>query len=95
MEKDGQLMMARESKLPAEGLRKLEKHGVIIGEPVSGAPAAGAGVLMHVTLPEGWRIRPRDDHDMWSDVLDADDKVMATVFYKANLYDHRGHCNVE
>jgi hypothetical protein len=39
-------------------------------------------------LPDGWQKRATD-HDMWSELVDADGVVVASMFYKAAFYDRR------
>ena len=82
----GQYELVNSDVLPSEihGDKSiLEAAGVVFGEPVEGDP-----LFTNVTLPEGWR-KVATDHSMHSDLVDADGKKRASIFYKAAHYDRR------
>jgi hypothetical protein len=66
----------------------LEAAGVVFGDQVEDDP-----IFQHVTLPEGWKKRPTD-HSMWSELVDAEGNVRASIFYKAAFYDRSAHMSV-
>lgn len=84
-EKRGQTSFVNSDTLPTDvypaDKAKLEEWGVVFGDVVEGDP-----IFTHATLPEGWKKVPTD-HDMWSDLVDADGIVRASIFYKAAFYD--------
>lgn len=43
-------------------------------------------LFQRVELPAGWTKR-KTDHHMWSELVDADGDVVASIFYKAASYD--------
>lgn len=62
---------------------KLESVGILFGDDVD-------DIFVNVVLPNGWQKRPTD-HSMWSDLLDANGYVRASIFYKAAFYDRKAH----
>ncbi len=51
-------------------------------------------IFYRVTLPDGWRVAPHPDspdHDMWTVLIDGDDRVVANIFYKAAFYDRSAY----
>lgn len=78
----GQRELAKSSQLPTEGLATgAEQHGIkVLSE------SKGDGLFSDVELPDGMRIVPTD-HSMWSDLVTADGKKIAGIFYKAVYYD--------
>lgn len=66
----------------------LEAAGVKFGELVDGDL-----MFQYVELPEGWE-KVATDHSMWSNLLDNDGRVRATIFYKAAFYDRSASLNV-
>ena len=85
----GQAELVNSEVLPAScgGREKLEAAGVVFGSPVDGDP-----LFVHAALPDGWKKRPTE-HSMWSDLIDAEGKVRANIFYKAAFYDRKAHMN--
>jgi hypothetical protein len=83
----GQQELVNAAVLPAEcsadDRTALEAAGVVFGDPVE-----GDDLFINVTLPEGWK-KQATDHAMWSELLDAEGKVRANIFYKAAFYDRR------
>lgn len=64
----------------------LEGWGIVFGE-------AADDLFVYVTLPDGWIKRPTD-HSMWSELVDGEGKVRATIFYKAAFYDRDAFMNI-
>lgn len=88
-EADGQQAMVSSQQLPKDSLlehrEQLEKIGFVFGREID-------DVFMEVTLPAGWTKKPTD-HSMWSDLLDAQGRKRAGIFYKAAFYDRNGFIN--
>ena len=61
------------------------KMGIVLGADVD-------DLFREATLPEGWRVVPTN-HSMWSDLLDANGRKRAAIFYKAAFYDRAAHLN--
>lgn len=81
-EAQGQRQLVASEQLPAKGdWEALAKLGVKRGEHVD-----GDDMFVHAELPVGWQKRATD-HSMWSELVDADGKVRASIFYKAAFYD--------
>ena len=78
-------LVAAQNMLPTDvrGREKLEKLGVVFGEPHEDDE-----LFCEAKLPEGWKI-VATDHQMWSELLDEEDKKVAGIFYKAAFYDRR------
>lgn len=72
-------------KCSAEDKKKLEKLGVVFGEPLPDDP-----LFCKATLPEGWG-KQATEHSMWSKLVDENGVVRANIFYKAAFYDRRAH----
>lgn len=70
-------------------LSVLYEAGVILGGSSFDDP-----LFMSVELPHGWRVRPAEDHSMWSDLIDGDGAVWAKIFYKAAFYDRRAEMTI-
>ncbi|GAB4915599.1 hypothetical protein PFJ02_23380 [Mycobacterium xenopi] len=82
METAGQAQLVASELLPAAGdWAALERFGFIKKTPV-----AEDNLFVEAILPEGWR-RERDDHPMWSKVLDTRGLPRVSIFYKAAFYD--------
>lgn len=65
----------------------LEKLGFVFGEPID-------DLFVSVTFPDGWR-KEATDHSMWSNLLDAQGRKRAAIFYKAAFYDRSAHMHLE
>ncbi len=82
-EAQGQRNLCSSSKLPKEihqGSRAdFEAMGIKFGTDAD-------DLFVNVTLPPSWEIRPTG-HSMWSELVDAEGKVRAGIFYKAAFYD--------
>ncbi len=85
----GQRQLVESCQLPVEclhdGRGELEAAGVVFGEPCEDDP-----LFCVAQLPAGWKKRGTD-HSMWSDLIDDEGRVRATIFYKAAFYDRRAH----
>ena len=46
----------------------------------------GDDMFLGVKLPDGWK-KEATDHSMWSNLVDSNGVVRATIFYKAAFYD--------
>ena len=57
-------------------------------------PVEGDELFQYVQLPEGWQ-KKATSHSMWSELLDAEGKKVASIFYKAAFYDRAAHICVE
>lgn len=60
--------------------------GVVFGDPID-------NLFIAAKLPEGWQIKATD-HSMHSDVIDAQGRTRAGVFYKAAFYDRRASLHI-
>jgi len=83
-ERDGQQQLIGIDVLPIEPkhLRpKLEAMGIVYGEPVD-------DLFVAVQLPLGWK-KVATDSQFWTDLIDAEGKVVALIGYKASFYDRR------
>lgn len=69
------------TKCPQADRKILEAAGIKFGEPHKGDP-----LFCTAVLPKGWKKRATD-HTMWSELVDENGKVRATIFYKAAFYD--------
>jgi len=90
-EKQGQTDFVATAILPLDLNRsctweQLAQIGIIKGELVD-------DIFVRVTLPPGWSKRPTD-HSMWSELLDEQQRVRASIFYKAAFYDRSAHLNL-
>ncbi len=98
-EKQGQLSMAgRPGKLPIKGTNTKEERerwealGFVFGPPVHSGD--DPQLWVEVVFPLGWTVVPTD-HSMWSDILDAQGRKRAMMFYKAAFYDQKAHVQLE
>lgn len=84
-EKAGQELVVNTTILPKEmGNRAdYEALGVVFGPDYD-------DLFLHAALPAGWH-KVGTDHDMWSEVADAEGNVRIKIFYKAAFYDRRAH----
>ncbi len=89
----GQKELVNSQQLPVkiddDSKNKLEKLGVEFGEPLANDP-----IFCNAKLPKGWGKRPTD-HSMWSDLVDASGKKVASIFYKAAFYDRSAFMRAE
>lgn len=49
-------------------------------------------MFQYVELPDGWKKVPTD-HSMWSNLVDEQGRVRASIFYKAAFYDRSAHAS--
>ncbi len=91
-EKAGQQMLVASGALLPKRINNYPKitreeitaaTGIVFGEETD-------GIFLQATLPEGWKIVPTE-HDMWTDLLDAQGCKRAGIFYKAAFYDRNAH----
>ena len=82
-EAQGQQNFVNSTTLPIKcnfgNREQFEKMGIVFGEPVD-------DLFCDVQLPQGWR-KERTDHSMWSNLLDDQGRIRASIFYKAAFYD--------
>lgn len=95
-EKAGQTMLVADGALLP---RRIEGYPQKTREQVTAATGIVFGedhdnLFVRVTLPAGWKIVPTD-HNMWTDLLDADGCKRAGIFYKAAFYDRNAHIMFE
>jgi len=56
----------------------------------------GNDIFYDVLLPEGWSIKPsKGNPHYWSNVVDANGMIRASIFYKAAFYDRSSHAFIE
>ena len=86
----GQNQLTNGELLPVDCDNKeiLEAEGVIFGEPIPDDP-----IFCKAVLPDGWKKMPTD-HSMWSELIDSDGVVKASIFYKAAFYDRSAFMSV-
>ena len=77
-------LMAREME---PNKRVWEKLGFVF----SSIP--GDDDLYNAIMPEGWSMRGTD-HSMWTDIIDENNMIRGSMFYKAAFYDRRACMNL-
>jgi hypothetical protein len=87
----GQSELMQSAQLPTKGLlgrdrAAWEALGIKILDANAGTVDASDALFCHVELPAGWKKVPTD-HAMWTDLVDATDKLRGRIFYKAAFYD--------
>lgn len=86
----GQKKLIESDLLPTEIMWSTEQDfinlGFVFDEPLEDDP-----LFRPTTLPEGWEIRPAEDHSMWSYIYDEAGMQRVGVFYKAAFYDRKAH----
>lgn len=93
-ERTGQTSLVHSTQLPVEGS---PGHAATGADPhrddaawaatgIEFGPVVEGEIFRDVTLPDGWT-KASTDHAMWSDLLDANGRRRATIFYKAAFYD--------
>jgi hypothetical protein len=76
----GQQALVSSDELPKDApWDELEAMGIKKGAPVG-------DLFVLATLPDGWK-KVATGHSMWSELRNAEDKVVANIFYKAAFYD--------
>lgn len=87
IEAHGQREFVYSDVLPADmqGNREaFEKMGIVFGE------LSGDRVFITCQLPKGWQKRATD-HAMWSELIDEQQRVRASIFFKASPHDYSAH----
>ncbi len=80
----GQRQLLASQKLPKDGpWTEATALGFVRGKDVD-------DLFCEATLPAGWQ-KQGTDHSMWSDIVDAEGKKRAAIFYKAAFYDRSAH----
>jgi hypothetical protein len=90
-EKRGQMALVQSTDMPRVlrmrgSLPTFEQLGFTFGADID-------QVFMAATLPPGWTRRPTE-HDMHSEICDAQGRVRVSVFYKAAFYDRRADAHL-
>jgi len=92
-EKRGSRQLCASEALPTELIRGTEEQlaaiGVIVGEPFENDP-----IFRPATLPSGWKIVPTS-HNMWTYLVDDQERRRAAIFYKAAFYDRKAEMSLE
>ncbi len=73
--------------LPVDGTEGQESEWEAIGVKL-GDKAKGDDLFRFAEIPKGWKIVPTN-HALWSDLVDAESKVRARIFYKYAFYDRQ------
>jgi hypothetical protein len=88
-ESAGQRSLVNSAVLPFKGdWEALKKMGVMVTSSDS-----AADLFYECTLPDGWQ-KKATDHSMWSELLDQNGLVRASIFYKAAFYDRDAHIDI-
>lgn len=91
-ESRGQQQLVGSDLLPTEVTPDVKQvlvdAGVVFHDPRPDDP-----LFCPVDLPLGWSKRPTE-HSMWSELIDKEGNVRATIFYKAAFYDRRAFLTV-
>ena len=91
-ERRGQHELVNSTNLPTdcspEDQAKLEAAGVVFG-----AVVPDDDIFREATLPQGWQLKATE-HSMWSELVDQEGAVRASVFYKAAFYDRSAFMRV-
>ena len=74
-------------KFNTGNIKDFQDMGIIFGENVD-------EIFRKAILPEGWKIESTD-HDMWFNLLDNQNRVRATMFYKVAAWDYDSFLNVK
>lgn len=89
-EAQGQRDLVNSAVLPKRGIgctrEQIAAMGIVFGEDAD-------DIFVNVTLPDGWKKVPTS-HSMWSDLLDAQGRKRAHIFYKAAFYDRNAHMSL-
>jgi len=100
-EKQGQMKQAQLQTLPVDGTSKEEerKQWESLGfkfkvDRVTAQNQGRDEIFVECEFPEGWKKVPTD-HSMWTDIVDANGRKRASIFYKAAFYDRSAHCHLE
>lgn len=86
----GQRVQASRETLPVKGTgdrRAWEALGFVFSDVTD-------GLFVYVEFPLGWKKVPTE-HSMWTDLVDAEGKKRASIFYKAAFYDRDAFVNID
>lgn len=91
IEKEGQKELIRRTMLP----KKMHPEKEVWEElGFSFEEIADDDLMYQGTLPDGWNIQGTEHH-MWTELLDKDQNVRGTIFYKASAYDRKAFMNLK
>lgn len=94
-EAQGQQELVASAQLPIEGLLGNERpRWEALGLKILDNQASNDPLFCHVELPPGWRKVPTN-HPIWTDLVDADGEVRASICYKAAYYDRHAHISLK
>lgn len=91
-EAQGQRDLVASTQLPVDGTRGQEDVWAAIG--VQLLPEQEGDIFRGAVLPAGWEKRATD-HSMLSELVDAQGRKRAAIFYKAAFYDRSAHVRLE
>lgn len=91
IEKEGQQELIRRTMLP----KKMHPEKEVWEElGFSFEEIADDDLMYQGTLPDGWNIQGTEHH-MWTELLDKDQNVRGTIFYKASAYDRKAFMSLK
>lgn len=91
IEKEGQKELIRRTMLP----KKMHPEKEVWEElGFSFEEIADDDLMYQGTLPDGWNIQGTEHH-MWTELLDKDQNVRGTIFYKASAYDRKAFMSLK
>lgn len=91
IEKEGQQELIRRTMLP----KKMHPEKEVWEElGFSFEEIADDDLMYQGTLPDGWNIQGTEHH-MWTEIIDKDQNVRGTIFYKASAYDRKAFMNLK
>lgn len=94
-EAQGQTQLVLSTQLPIEGLLGADRaRWEALGVKILDDKRSDDSLFCHVELPAGWKKMPTD-HPLWTDLVDADGKLVAKIVYKAAFYDRYAHVDLE
>lgn len=100
-ERMGQASLVNSTQLPVKGSpghsrvafdaeRTAAEEAAWAATGIEFGPVEKGALFRDVKLPPGWR-KCATDHPMWSDLVDANGRLRATIFYKGAIYDQDAH----
>lgn len=94
-EAQGQQELVASAQLPIQGLLGKERpRWEALGLKILDDQTSDDSLFCQVELPPGWRKVPTD-HPLWTNLVDADGKVIADICYKAAFYDRHAHVSLK
>jgi hypothetical protein len=54
----------------------------------------GDDLFYRVSFPDGWKIKPLNNHPMWNQLVNPKGEMIAQIFYKAAFYDRDAFINI-